>query len=121
VTNASNDRNPAGYEYSGRYAEAKEPRQRQLEHWHTGIMTRRASVLDAIEPEPVASLNAFDLAKLGVEARDVITVEWRRGRLALYTLATKERHSTAQSALWQGEVAQHSSVGGSQRLAGVAT
>ena len=27
---------------------------RQLEHWHTGAMTRRASVLDAIEPEPTA-------------------------------------------------------------------
>ena len=27
---------------------------RQLEHWHTGSMTRRAGVLDAIEPEPVA-------------------------------------------------------------------
>ncbi|HEX7437694.1 MAG TPA: molybdopterin-dependent oxidoreductase, partial [Caldimonas sp.] len=30
---------------------------RQLEHWHTGAMTRRASVLDAIEPVPVASLH----------------------------------------------------------------
>ena len=27
---------------------------RQLEHWHTGSMTRRAAVLDAIEPDPVA-------------------------------------------------------------------
>ena len=27
---------------------------RQLEHWHTGSMTRRATVLDAIEPDPVA-------------------------------------------------------------------
>jgi len=26
---------------------------RQLEHWHTGAMTRRAGVLDAIEPEPM--------------------------------------------------------------------
>ena len=26
---------------------------RQLEHWHTGAMTRRASVLDALEPGPV--------------------------------------------------------------------
>ena len=29
---------------------------RQLEHWHTGAMTRRASVLDELEPEAVASL-----------------------------------------------------------------
>jgi len=34
---------------------------RQLEHWHTGAMTRRATVLDAIEPEPVASMNSADL------------------------------------------------------------
>ncbi|MGE5145806.1 MAG: molybdopterin-dependent oxidoreductase, partial [Candidatus Eiseniibacteriota bacterium] len=27
---------------------------RQLEHWHTGAMTRRASVLDALEPEAIA-------------------------------------------------------------------
>ena len=29
---------------------------RQLEHWHTGAMTRRATYLDALEPEAVASL-----------------------------------------------------------------
>ena len=37
---------------------------RQLEHWHTGSMTRRTAVLDAIEPEPVASMNPLDLAGL---------------------------------------------------------
>ena len=30
---------------------------RQLEHWHTGAMTRRATYLDALEPEAVASLH----------------------------------------------------------------
>ena len=30
---------------------------RVLEHWHTGAMTRRAAVLDAIEPEAVALLS----------------------------------------------------------------
>ena len=34
---------------------------RQLEHWHTGAMTRRAAVLDYIEPEPVASVHPLDL------------------------------------------------------------
>jgi formate dehydrogenase major subunit len=28
---------------------------RQLEHWHTGSMTRRAGVLDAIEPDPTVA------------------------------------------------------------------
>jgi formate dehydrogenase major subunit len=60
---------------------------RQLEHWHTGSMTRRTAVLDAIEPEPVASLNSFDLAALGVEAGEVITVASRRGQVSLYARA----------------------------------
>ena len=38
---------------------------RQLEHWHTGSMTRRATVLDALEPDPVALVHPLDLAALG--------------------------------------------------------
>jgi formate dehydrogenase major subunit len=60
---------------------------RQLEHWHTGAMTRRATVLDAIEPEPVASMNSADLRELGVEAGGVITVTSRRGSISLYARA----------------------------------
>jgi formate dehydrogenase major subunit len=57
---------------------------RQLEHWHTGSMTRRASVLDAIEPMPTASMCSADLQALGVRAGDVITVASRRGQVALH-------------------------------------
>jgi len=60
---------------------------RQLEHWHTGSMTRRAAVLDAIEPEPVASINPLDLSALGLAPGDVITVESRRGRISLFARA----------------------------------
>ena len=60
---------------------------RQLEHWHTGAMTRRASVLDYIEPEPVASLHPLDLEQLGVEPGDIVTVESRRGKISLYARA----------------------------------
>src|SRR5207237_4154259 len=60
---------------------------RQLEHWHTGSMTRRTEVLDALEPGPVASLNPADIAALGVEAGDVITVASRRGSVSLYVRA----------------------------------
>ncbi|MGH8620942.1 MAG: formate dehydrogenase subunit alpha, partial [Burkholderiales bacterium] len=52
---------------------------RQLEHWHTGAITRRAAVLDAIEPEPVASMHPLDLDAIGAKPGDVITVESRRG------------------------------------------
>ncbi len=57
---------------------------RQLEHWHTGSMTRRASVLDAIEPMATASMNAADLKALNLEAGDVITVQSRRGKVAIH-------------------------------------
>jgi len=60
---------------------------RQLEHWHTGAMTRRASVLDALEPEPVASLHPIDLARFGLKAGDVLTVASRRGKITLYARA----------------------------------
>jgi formate dehydrogenase major subunit len=56
---------------------------RQLEHWHTGSMTRRASVLDAIEPRAVCSLHPLDLDALGAKAGDVVTVASRRGEIAI--------------------------------------
>jgi len=54
---------------------------RQLEHWHTGAMTRRASVLNAIEPSPVVSLHPDLLQKVGAAEGDPITVQSRRGQL----------------------------------------
>ncbi len=56
---------------------------RQLEHWHTGAMTRRASVLDTIEPEAVACLSPADLRRLGIDAGDMIRVSTRRGAIEL--------------------------------------
>ncbi|HTP48595.1 MAG TPA: formate dehydrogenase subunit alpha [Casimicrobiaceae bacterium] len=56
---------------------------RQLEHWHTGSMTRRTEVLDSIEPAPVASMHPADLAALGVEPGGMISVASRRGGIAL--------------------------------------
>ncbi len=60
---------------------------RQLEHWHTGSMTRRSGVLDAIEPDPVALLHPQDLAALGAKPGDLITIASRRGRVSLYARA----------------------------------
>ncbi|MEP7068916.1 MAG: molybdopterin-dependent oxidoreductase, partial [Usitatibacter sp.] len=56
---------------------------RQLEHWHTGSMTRRASVLDAIEPMAVCSVNPLDLDAIGAKPGEVVTVASRRGEIAL--------------------------------------
>ncbi len=57
---------------------------RQLEHWHTGSMTRRASVLDALEPLATASMNGADLADMGLAPGDVVTLRSRRGEVALH-------------------------------------
>ena len=56
---------------------------RQLEHWHTGSMTRRTEVLDALEPMATASLHGADLQRLGLRTGDVLTVASRRGSVTL--------------------------------------
>ena len=60
---------------------------RQLEHWHTGSMTRRATALDALEPEPVASMHPLDLDDLGVAPGGIVTIASRRGAISLYARA----------------------------------
>ena len=57
---------------------------RQLEHWHTGSMTRRSAVLDAIEPQASASMCGRDIAALGLVAGQRIRVRSRRGEVELY-------------------------------------
>ena len=58
---------------------------RQLEHWHTGAMTRRAGVLDALEPEAVASLSPADLGRMGVAAGGPVRISTRRGAIEVAT------------------------------------
>ena len=70
---------------------------RQLEHWHTGSMTRRARVLDTIEPSPVASINPDDLAQLGVDPGNAITVASRRGSI---TLSARADQGTPRGAVF---------------------
>ena len=56
---------------------------RQLEHWHTGSMTRRSKVLDGLEPEANCSLHPSTLRKLGVEAGGMIRLSTRRGSIVI--------------------------------------
>jgi formate dehydrogenase major subunit len=56
---------------------------RMLEHWHTGAMTRRATVLDALEPGPTAAVSRGTIAKLGIKPGDMIRVATRRGTVDL--------------------------------------
>jgi formate dehydrogenase major subunit len=70
---------------------------RQLEHWHTGSMTRRTEVLDTIEPVPVASLHPDDLRALGVSPGETIRVVSRRGDIAL---AARADNGTPRGAIF---------------------
>jgi formate dehydrogenase major subunit len=56
---------------------------RQLEHWHTGSMTRRASMLDALEPEATVSMNAAMAQANDMKAGEAIQVTSRRGSIQL--------------------------------------
>ena len=58
---------------------------RMLEHWHTGSITRRATLLDGLEPEAVASLSSKELRRLGVKPGEKIRVATRRGAIELRT------------------------------------
>jgi formate dehydrogenase major subunit len=62
---------------------------RQLEHWHTGSMTRRASVLDALEPEATCSLHPATLRRLGVPPGGRVRLTTRRGDVALKARADR--------------------------------
>jgi formate dehydrogenase major subunit len=62
---------------------------RQLEHWHTGSMTRRAKVLDAVEPEANASLHPKTLRAMGVEPGEMIELTTRRGSITIMARADR--------------------------------
>jgi formate dehydrogenase major subunit len=63
---------------------------RLLEHWHTGAMTRRAGVLDAIEPEGIASMNPREIARRGMRQGMMVKVETRRGTVEALLRADRE-------------------------------
>jgi formate dehydrogenase major subunit len=62
---------------------------RQLEHWHTGSMTRRSLVLDAVEPEANCSLHPKTLRRLGIEAGEMLRLTTRRGSIDIMARADR--------------------------------
>ena len=62
---------------------------RQLEHWHTGSMTRRATVLDALEPEANCSLNPKTLRRMGISPGDRLRLTTRRGSIEIMARADR--------------------------------
>jgi formate dehydrogenase major subunit len=63
---------------------------RMLEHWHTGSMTRRAGVLDALEPEAIVAMNPREIARNGLAAGNPVTVETRRGAITATLRADRD-------------------------------
>ena len=62
---------------------------RVLEHWHTGSMTRRASVLEAIEPVATVSMHPDDMERLGLKSGEPAQIASRRGEIT--ALARRDR------------------------------
>ncbi len=62
---------------------------RQLEHWHTGSMTRRSKVLDAVEPEANCSLHPKTLRGLGMEAGGMVRLTTKRGTITVMARADR--------------------------------
>ena len=79
---------PAEYIHADEMPDAEYPlifiTGRQLEHWHTGSMTRHSPTLDAIEPDPVVTIHPEDIKSLGIEPGELITIESRRGKVTAY-------------------------------------
>ncbi|GJL89179.1 MAG: formate dehydrogenase subunit alpha [Minwuia thermotolerans] len=62
---------------------------RQLEHWHTGSMTRRTGVLDGLEPEATCSLHPKTIRDLGIQPGDMVRLSTRRGSLTVMARADR--------------------------------
>jgi len=63
---------------------------RLLEHWHTGAMTRRASVLEMLEGEPICNLNPYQMGEMGLAPGDLVRVSSRRGEIEIRVRADRD-------------------------------
>ena len=54
---------------------------RQLQHFHSGTMTRRSGVLDTLVPECLVEINPVDASRLRVQDGDRVRVVSRRGEI----------------------------------------
>jgi len=68
---------------------------RQMYHWHTGTMTRRAEGLDSREPVPVMEISRGDAAGLGLSDGETVRVTSRRGAV-LIGIRISERQAQGQ-------------------------
>ena len=63
-----------------------------LEHWHTGAMTRHASMLNALAPTPLVTLHPLDAHALGIGHEAAVELATRHGSVhAVAHLSTEVR------------------------------
>jgi len=63
---------------------------RVLEHWHTGAMTRHASMLDAIAPEALVTVHPFDAKRLGLADGSMVELATRHGAVRAHACISAE-------------------------------
>ena len=63
---------------------------RLLEHWHTGAISRRADILDRLEPAATAMLHPRQLRAMDVQPGETIRIETRRGAVELAARADRD-------------------------------
>ena len=56
---------------------------RLLEHWHTGTMTRKAIILNDLEPDPIVFINEIDSKFYNIDLTREVTIETRRGKIKI--------------------------------------
>ena len=56
---------------------------RLLEHWHTGTMTRKAIILNDLEPDPIVFINEKDSKLYNIDLTREVTIETRRGKIKI--------------------------------------
>ena len=56
---------------------------RMLQHWHTGTMTRRCTVLDDLVPHGTLEINTADADKAGIRDGQTVKVRSRRGEITV--------------------------------------
>ncbi len=54
---------------------------RLLEHWHTGSMTMRATILNSIEPEPYVHISNKDMKRNNFSQNETVELSTRRGKV----------------------------------------
>ena len=72
---------------------------RQLEHWHTGSMTRRATVLNAIEPAPTFQMCRKDLEKYDLFPGQICKLSSRRGSVIA---SIRQDEATPEGSIFMG-------------------